>query len=144
MPFTHNSRLAFSRFFAKLLASTAVHKSDAIIRLINTPLRPIYIERERGKRRERESGVRGRKVIIKEKERVYAEREREHERKLVRAENRVDCLHSRQRSLWLMCSTNQRSQFRLRHHVCYVTALIQTNKALQCNSTQLYRSYMPA
>ena len=35
--FKHNSPLTFSLFFAKLL--TAVHKSDAVTRLINTPLR---------------------------------------------------------------------------------------------------------
>ena len=37
--FKHDSRLKFSRLFAKLLATNAVHKCDAIIRLINTPLR---------------------------------------------------------------------------------------------------------
>ena len=35
-----NSRLKFSRFFAKLLATNCcIHKCDEIIRLINTPLR---------------------------------------------------------------------------------------------------------
>ena len=33
------SRLKFSRFFTKLLATVRVHKCDAIIRLINTTLR---------------------------------------------------------------------------------------------------------
>ena len=45
----------------------------------------------------------------------------------------------RQRSRRLLCSTNQRSQFRQRQHVYlrHCTA-IQTNKTLQCIATQLY------
>ena len=57
----------------------------------------------------------------------------EHEQNLVCAEHRVDCLQSKilggVRDGFL-CSTNQHSQFRLRHHVHYVTALIQTNKTI--------------
>ena len=37
--FKHDSRLKFSRVFAKLLAPNSVHKCDPIIRLINTPSR---------------------------------------------------------------------------------------------------------
>ena len=37
--FKDNSRLKVIRFFAKLRATTAVHKCDPIIRLISTPLR---------------------------------------------------------------------------------------------------------
>ena len=37
--FKHYSRLKFSRLFAKLLATTALHKYDPIIHLITTPLR---------------------------------------------------------------------------------------------------------
>ena len=55
-------------------------------------LQPVYTERERVKRRKQEGGARGRKVTIKQNILVYTERE--HERNLVRAENRVDCLQS--------------------------------------------------
>ena len=37
--FKDNSRSKFFRCFAKLLATTAVHKCDPIIRLVSTPLR---------------------------------------------------------------------------------------------------------
>ena len=37
--FKHDSRVNFSRLFAKLRPPTALYKCDPIIRLINTPLR---------------------------------------------------------------------------------------------------------
>ena len=60
---------------------------------------------------------------------VYTERE--HEQNLVRAKKprRLPLEQNfRRRSRRLLCSTNQRSQFRLCHHDYYVTALIWTIK----------------